>query len=331
MWPDIKRENGIGIKFNEEFWDNWGPTNMCYFNPELFNDEKKIKSIYCMYLSYGCIKFKPEEIAMGLVYECGDFGQHTVLFSYEDIPNIEHAKIWDYCVFENLETEMPNLINLYNYNILKQQGKMSDEDIYINFLEDYIVGYDIDKEVFRNLCDNILKAYIKNNPSVTYDEAYKRFLENISERILGENEPYTFLKPIRDCCTENSDEFDKTILDIIKQTKIDKESPNKIRERFNKSLEMFEMSSVNNDLNSIFRNCRDLFLDKAIRYSSYETDEIIYDENDHKFVKTGNKIDAIKEIFGIVKKDNNGKAVFEETKWKEPERTSTSDFDDWTL
>lgn len=29
MWPDIKIKNGIGVKFDEKFWDMWGPTSMC--------------------------------------------------------------------------------------------------------------------------------------------------------------------------------------------------------------------------------------------------------------------------------------------------------------
>lgn len=104
----------------------------------------------------------------------------------------------------------PEFINLHNYSALKQQGKMSEEDVYMNFLEDYILGDDIDKTFFRDLCDNILKSYIKNNPSITYEGAYIRFLENICQRISGNSESYILLKSIRDCCRDKSDEFVNT-------------------------------------------------------------------------------------------------------------------------
>lgn len=328
MWPDIERKNGIGVKFDEKFWDMWGPSSMCYFNPELFNDEKKIKSIYCMYLQYNCIEFKPDEIAMGLHYECGDFGQHTVLFSYEEIPDIKHSRVWDYCVFENLVTDNPEFINLHNYIILKQQGKMSEEDVYMNFLEDYILDDDIDKTFFRDLCDNILKSYIKNNPSVTYEEAYKRFLENICQRISGNSEQYILLKSIRDCCREKSDEFDRIILEIIKQTQI---CPNKMHERYQRVLAGLEKMKIENNLDSIFRNCRELFVDKVVRYSTYEEDEEKYDIIKHEFVNTGRKIEVIKADEGSVEKDENGKAVFKERKLTEPQISNRLDKDDWLL
>lgn len=324
MWPGIERNNGVGTNFEEKFWDYWGPTKMFYFNPEIFDDNKKIKSIYCMYLPFSEIKFNENEIAMGLHYECGDFGQHTVLFSYEEIPNIEHNKIWDYCVFENLDTDLQNYIDLHNYKVLEKRGEMTETEVYQNFLEDYIVQDCIDKNLFRILSENIVKAYLNMNPTISYNEAYIKFLENLCQRISKQSEPYEFIKKIEDCCKEKPEEFDKTILEIIQQTQIDKSESNIMRKRYKKTLEILEEMNCENDLNSIFQNCRELFLQDVVKYDIVEQESVDYDFEKKAFVKTGEKIKVHIPSYGILVKDENQKAVFQE----KPKEYDFTDADD---
>lgn len=332
MWPNVERKNGVGVKFDEQFWNYWGPTKMFYFNSELFNDKKRIKSIYCMYLPHHNIKFNQDEIAMGLHYECGDFGEHTVLFSYEEIPNIEHNRIWDFCVFDDLETDAADLINLHNYSVQKSHGEITEKHMYKNYLEDYILQDEIDRELFRGVCQNIVKAYIKNNPTVSEEEAYIRFLENICQRICGYSEPYNLIKKIKDCCREKKEDFDKTILEIIKETQIDKNKPNILRERYEHSLSMIEKMRKPNDLNSIFQNCRELFTEQVVQYVNNEQDEIDYDFEQNKFIKTGKKIIVPIPIEGRVIRDEDKKAVFEsKVKEREDEKRVFDGDDDFLL
>ena len=70
MWPEIYRKNNVGVIFDPDFWRNWGPTHMVYFHPDLFSDDKKINSIYCLWQPFTTIDFNKEDIAMVLEYAC---------------------------------------------------------------------------------------------------------------------------------------------------------------------------------------------------------------------------------------------------------------------
>ncbi len=136
MWPEIIKENNIGIKLKNEFWNEWGPTHMFYFNPNLWDDTKEIKSIYCIYLYHHRVQFDAKEIAMGLHYECGEFGQHVALFSYQEIPNITYSEsAWRYCVFPVIHTDIEEQILLYQGQVLMDKGIISERERYRNFLE----------------------------------------------------------------------------------------------------------------------------------------------------------------------------------------------------
>ena len=116
MWPVIMRENNIGKNFDPDFWRNWGPTEVKYLDESV---EKKIQSIYCMYKSYETIKIDDlSSIAMVLTYECGEFGEHTIVFSYDKVPRITYNSSWDYCVFPDFDSEDDMDIRLYKLGVM---------------------------------------------------------------------------------------------------------------------------------------------------------------------------------------------------------------------
>lgn len=317
MWPGIESENGVGVKFDEKFWDYWGPTHMFYYNPKIFDDSKNIKSIFCMYLPYHQVKFREEEIAMGIHYECGEFGQHTVLFSYEEVPNIDHNQIWDYCVFENLDTEAPDEINLHGYVTLKKQNKMTEEEVYQNYLEDMI---DVnDKDAFRELSGNIVKKYLKREAGTSYEEAYTKFLENIANRIWRYSNSYELTKKINDATTKDQEEFDKTILEIMEQTQTESSKTNVMKERYEHTLEMVKDPTTKNDLNSIFRNCRELLLQSVVQYHTEGQNKIVFTDEE------GQECEIEVPAYGVLLKGKNQEPVFKE---KETSRTGVNLDDD---
>lgn len=321
MWPEIERNNGIGIKFNKEFWNNWGPSKMFYFNQEIFDDSKKIKSIYCMYLPHSEIKFDESEIAMGLHYECGEFGEHTVLFSYKEIPNIEHIKIWDYCVFEDMDTDNLEYINLHNFRVLEKQGKITEKEVYQNFLENYIIEDRFDVKIFRTLSENIIRAYLENNSTVNYEDAYLMFLQNLCQRIYGYSNNGELIEKIADCCIKKREEFDETILEIMNKTQIDKSESNIMKKKYEETLKILEYMKKENDLDSIFQSCRELFLQNVVQYQIIEQDDLEYDFDKKTVIKSGKKIRVNKPIYGILIKDENQKPIFKE-------RTIEKSYDD---
>lgn len=125
MWPPIKRENNIGVCFDEKFWEYWGPSNLFYFNENIFQDNREIKCIFCTYEPHRSIQFKAEEIAIGLCYECGDFGEHTVLFSYVEEPSLVCNHNWDYCVYSDFSSDYFELLNLWQEQVLKNPKQKS--------------------------------------------------------------------------------------------------------------------------------------------------------------------------------------------------------------
>lgn len=274
MWPDIKRNNKVGIKFDEKFWDYWGPSRMFYFNPELFNDEKDIKSICLKYLGPCDFEFEPSEIAMGLVYDCGEFGQHTVLFSYEDIPKItQECNSWNHYVLPHIETDDDLLVKLYNYKMLKLEGKMTESQMYIRYLEDTVLDYNGDAQWFRRLSQNILNAYIKKHPTIEEEKAYQILLENIVLRLKDYKNTFNIRKSINKCKT-NSRRFDRTIYEIMNMEVDTLLQEKGIENKYQSGLKLLDMLKEENDLNAIFRNCRELFLNNVIEYRYNEEERL---------------------------------------------------------
>lgn len=314
MWPNIKRENKIGKSFDEDFWAYWGPSSMFFFNQNLFNDEKEIKSIYFMYVPCHEIKFNPEEIAMGIIYQCGDFGEHTALFSYSELPNIEHNKHWDFCVFPEVSTDIDTWIQLKESWIKNRQGKLTERQVYREYLEYYLFQNYIPKEEFREKSENIIEEYRKLHPDISCEEAYIRLLEKLGKKssILNYENRQDWIKRCAECC-KNGDkvDFDKLILEFINKV------PDKPKEKEDDLQKHFERiskavkSSENNDLNSIFRNCRDYFVDKVVKFEERQIDEIKYDQNLQKYIKTGKKEKAFEPIEGKIVKKEDGKLYFE--------------------
>jgi hypothetical protein len=311
MWPEIVGENKKGVKFNESFWSEWGPSRMCFFNKSIFDDTKDIKSIYCMYEPIQSIKFNQDEIAMALTYDCADFGEHTVLFSYSDLPEIQHSGTWDFCVFEDLDTDNAELINLYSCMLLQQRGDITEEDVYKKFLEKkFQLGDEI--STFSRLSGNIIKSYLKINPTVTENQAYIRFLENLYQRAKGSGNFYGVSRKILDCCKNEPENFDKVIYEIFEQNQPQQIDKNIAKESFCNIKYFLKQckNRVNNDLNSIFINCREFFKDKVEKMEFKETDELVLDADTFQFKKTGKKINKVHFIKGKIEKTENGGVEF---------------------
>ncbi|MCI8699851.1 MAG: hypothetical protein HFJ47_00735 [Clostridia bacterium] len=304
MWPSIIKKGGTGIKFDENFWDIWGPSNMFYFNPELFNDERKIKSIYFKYLNHNQLEFDPSEIAMGLIYECHEFGEHTVLFSYNEIPNITtNLHSWDHFVLPYFETDDNRLVNMYNDRKLMLEGKMSKTEMYIKYLEGIIIYWDNNsRQIFRNLCHSILNEYIHSHTNIKPEMVYQTFLESIVSRILVSDDSLTICSSIQRCY--ESKDFLK-IINGIMDIKLDE---NLLKERikceYSKHLKELDFLQEENDLDSIYRECRDLFLNRVVQYKEEHIDSSLV-------FNTYFDTDLV-PYFGRIVKDADGKPIFEE-------------------
>lgn len=282
MWPTIKYEEGIGIKFKEDFWEVWGPSSMFYYNDKIFDDSKDIKSIYLMYNDHMSVKFDKNEIAMGLKYQCGEFGEHTVLFSYVTRPKIENPNIWNHYVFPYVETDQ-TLNEFYQNNIKRQvlSKKLQPKIAIIRYMENYIFKCDsLDESIqvrIKLLSKRILTYYQKYHLDCTIDEAYYILLskiytylraliyyENNSEqnKQMYQKAMKYFKDTLKKDQLEEIDilQFEKMVFELL-STSIDAnimkkiDVPEKYFEKFIKEEEYFKI----NDLNSIFKNCREIF------------------------------------------------------------------------
>lgn len=135
MWPVIVREKNIGQRFEERFWDLWGPLEKFYTNPDIEDHSRVIKNIFCTYEPHQDIVFKKEDIALGLNYACGEFGEHTILFSYEKTPEIHCKHIWDCYIMSDFRTESSGVYALYTI-----QDHCSKEELYVKYLELQLVS-----------------------------------------------------------------------------------------------------------------------------------------------------------------------------------------------
>lgn len=311
MWPNIIRKGKTGVKFDENFWDNWGPSQMFYFNPGLFNDERKIKSIYFKYLNHNQFEFDPNEIAMGLIYECHEFGEHTVLFSYSEIPNITtNLHSWDHYVLPYFETDDNRLVNMYNNRKLMLEGKMSKTEMYIKYLEDIIImGHNNSRQIFRNLCHSILNEYIHSHTNIKPEMVYQTLLESIVSRILDSDDSTTIFSDIHKCY-ENGKDFPK-IINGIMDIKLDENLlKEKIKYEYSKRLKELDSLQEENDLDSIYRECRDLFLNRVVQYKEEPiAPSFVFNKYFDK---------EVVPYFGRIVKDADGKPIFEEIEREKP-------------
>ena len=119
MWPGIIRdENKKGIQFDPDFWEDWGPTEVKYSDNRA-NKKRKIQSIYCIYDSFDRIQIDDiNSIAFALEYECGDFGRHSVFFSYDKTPKITYPECWEYLVFKDFDSDDKYEILLYQLGVM---------------------------------------------------------------------------------------------------------------------------------------------------------------------------------------------------------------------
>lgn len=130
MWPGIIRdENKIGIKFDPDFWVEWGPTEVKYSDNRA-NKKRKIQSISCIYDRFGNIKIDDKNsIALALEYECGDFGSHSVFFSYDKTPKITYPEFWEYLVFKDFDSDDKDEILLYQLGVMDIETLSEDQKV----------------------------------------------------------------------------------------------------------------------------------------------------------------------------------------------------------
>ena len=291
MWPALKKKDNIAINFDNNFWKEWGPTHMIYFNKELFNDNKDIKSIYCMYRSFDRIKLNPKEIAMALEYECGDFGEHTVLFSYEEIPNPNYCEGWNYYIFPNFDTENNEDISLY-YNKLTCKDK---DETYLRFLENQILNT-------FNLTP-LEREKLRRSIGLNMEE-YKKYLEKVEQLMISLTlEDYYKIK-------EQLQDFSsfKLIVSSLSK-KITNIKNYDIKREFESTYSRIASSPIINDLNCIYHNTRELFLENVVQIESILVPEKEIDRITYKLVETGNMERIWKRVYGSVE-NQDGVAVF---------------------
>lgn len=275
MWPEIKRENKKGIKFDEDFWRRWGPSKMFYFNPHLFDDTRTIKSINSLYLTHTSITFNPEEIAMGLIYECGEFGEHTTLFSYVDIPKLKYEEnCWRSYVLPSFSTDIDTLVDLYNYKILENNGQMSEEQVYQNYMEDTILSHHSDKKMLlREACKELVENYKIDHQSLKVDleVLYAKLLEEIIEKgnwlkFSCLDRPMNWQEEWTKAIKGSKKEVKELILDILKLPSNKKKDTPTAKQKYQQELAF--LNKEDNDLNSIFYQTRDIFLNHAVQFEA---------------------------------------------------------------
>lgn len=300
MWPPVKRENNIGTSLDKNFWNEWGPTHIYYFNPDIFNDSRKIKCIFFTYEPYNQVSFLEDEIAMGIHYECGEFGQHIGLFSYVDIPTIKHGEHWDYYVYPNISSDLPDEIYLNKISMI-----YGHDNLYELFL-----GYKIiDKYVLVLENYNKLKLCLMNMLEDKSDNNYIKFLEVVA--LHGDAVELLKKRKWSEQFLETQDEKQriKLISNVLNNdVLLDK---NYIKRQYNNAYNGLFNERENNDLNQIFINCRDTLIEaqsvvqheKALFKNSDDFDDLLSDEN-------LSPIYNIEDVYGTLEKVSNNKPVF---------------------
>ena len=294
MWPPVKRENNIGTSLDKSFWNEWGPTYIYYFNSDIFNDDREIKSIFFTYEPFFSVSFDEKEIAMAIHYECGEFGQHIGLFSYVDIPNIKHGEHWDYYVYPNISTDLPNNIYFNKINIVYGNDNLYELYLGYKIIDKYILlpeNYEKLKSCLRSLLDvdtmdnyiNLLEIVALHGDAVDLSkklEWSEKFLESCSDI-----------------------QRTKLVNELLNnEVKLDRDY---IKRQYNDLYEETFDKRENNDLQKIFINCRDLLIGRKL-IVQYENEKVmIPDEFDNLFSTT-----RFVSTYGELKKDDNNRPVF---------------------
>lgn len=297
MWPIIKRKNDVGYSFDEAFFTEWGPTYMYYFNEDIFCSRNEIKSIVGIYEYSNAIKFDPRDFAMGLHYECGEFGQHVLLFSYEDVPKIDCRGYWKYYVYPNFSGDDSSTA-LFNRVILKY-GK---NFLYEKFLSSLILSDDVLEteklEKLQKASHKILDINnISNNPK--YINLLEMIYLSLETMKFNERDEWLF-----DFLNSNDSESHKILLKPLKPgINFNRE---KLKKQYNYINQRLYEKFENNNLNLIFENCRNLFLNDVVQYDEKEKE--LEDFNGEK-----QKIKILCPKYGSLIKDND-KAIFVEDK-----------------
>lgn len=301
MWPDIKyrKENKkrVGYEFDSEFWKLWGPTLMYYYNENIYDDSKPIKSIYCMYNHHNTVEFIPEEIAMALKYECGDFGEHIVLFSYVDYPKLDYTHTWNWYVYPEGCLLSETDILLKKLSLEMKSGNMSKEQAYLTYLERTIIK---EEKSLYELSEKIIRIIRKSHPDISDEEAYKMLLEKIFFHGYENG-------GIGKINTSNRFDFEKSVYKVITEYEpILKCEP---LEKFEKDLEWLEIDKEKNDLDSIFRQCREYFKNRVQKDCKIITNVPIWDKETFTHIGTEEQEVEI-GVDGYIEKDEQGKVIF---------------------
>ena len=304
MWPTIKRKNNIGVSFNDDFWAWWGPTYMVYFNEELFNDTKDIKGIICMYCSIMEIEFNNEEIAMALEYQCGDFGYHSVLFSYEEFPKLKSTSTWNYYVYPGFDTDNDSVFKLYQD---KLEGKSTDE-MYLEYLEDTIF--------YIHYLSTSEREQFRKNIGLDLLE-YRKYLEGVTKLLLS------LPLEMRGSITKQLYDFSSftSIIAKVPREYLNDKVPD-IKIAFNYDYSVAISEEKKNDLNTIYQNSRDFFLDYTVQFEEFKSKAFEYDEESGKIIESEKWETCLKPIYGFVR-NQNGKPVFEKKEDKKYIKSKT--------
>lgn len=287
MWPNIERykqgDKYIGFKFTESFWEGWGPSTMYYYNPEIFNDNKHIKLIHCIYDSSEKIKFKNDQVAMAIKYECGEFGEHVVLFCYTDAPDIEYKSkgLWCCSIFDDIETQHPKIYMARTLASKIKHGKLSEQQANILYLENLILDGENSPETLKKATRNICR-YLVNNYGKDETSAYEMCLEKIESK-LQQIEFITrdaYRKRIqrelsilkyKDSDFVRTQEFDRLINELLAEENQEKCKYTSLAD----IMEYIEKSEIYNDLDCIFRNSREYFKNNAEKVMRDENGKVI--------------------------------------------------------
>ena len=298
MWPDVERykqgDKYIGYKFSERFWREWGPTNMYYYHPEIFNDNKHIGLIQCIYQSRGQVKFKEDEVAMALAYKCGEFGEHVALFCYTDTPDIQYTDdVWCRSFFDDIETEDDRIYLARNCASKMKHEKLSEQQANILYLENLILKGKNSPEVLqkatRNICGYLVSKYGKDETT-----AYELCLEKIASKLgqIGYPATTAYNQRIQEELSKLNDtqgepistrDFEKLIYELLSE----ENQKGSRYKSFSDILKFIEKMGICNDLDSMFRNSREIFRNKVEQVSKDEEgEEVVHGRltEDLKFV-----------------------------------------------
>lgn len=255
MWPPIiKDKNGIGIKLDSKFWDLWGPSRIIKYHKDLFLTKRKIKSIYCIYLDFREVQvLNEDDLAMVVEYECGEFGNHCIIFSYDSIPPIEYKRdSWSYFIYPEFDIECGSGVDRFRQRLMslgfKDIPAKTQVALYLEYLEAEVIPDGFNVEEFRKMINKYtINRNINGNGSIV---AYKNLLENLA----CSPEKFEIIKDaiVHDKVIDNL--LDRmTSKDFIKNPKAKNELPFYFAERMRTFQESLRNNKRPNSLDNIFQ------------------------------------------------------------------------------